>query len=105
MFQMKLLARQVVSRNVRIRTNIESQDLVLMIIRMMMIIMFLLPLEKYKDLEPDSQEEGTQTGYYPRDGLVAHRWATSKICKNHDFFSLNILIISLLYRIKGEHTF
>ena len=46
-----------------------------------------------------------QTGYQPRDGLVAHRRATSKIYKNYDFFSLNILIISLLYRIKREHTF
>ena len=40
------------------------------------------------------------------DGLVAHRrWATSTICKHFDFFSLNILIISLQYRIKAEHTF
>ena len=32
--------------------------------------------------------------------IPTERRATSKICKNYDFFSLNILIISLLYRIR-----
>ena len=48
-----------------------------------------------------------QTGYHEK----TYHWATStetgyfNNCKIYDFFSLNILITYLLYRIKGKHTF
>ena len=66
-----------------------------------------------------SQEEGTQkkehrratisphTGYYEIACLLATRPQTGyfKNLHNYDFFPQNMLIVSLLYRIKGEPTF